>query len=201
MHRDPGGLLHANVFVFGAWSAALGYVLDWLARAPATFQPMIRTIDRPPADPEAWFRLVDLVLPADARRDEPLGLHVAAISGTLCSEGIQRHLFACADAILFVADTWADDLHRSGYARDDLDAWIAARGDDAIVAFLFDRAGYGESTVLADPPSMCERLRTGTHAWFPTSTRTQEGLQAPMRHLVAALLAARDRLVARSPFA
>jgi hypothetical protein len=211
MHVDEAGTWHANITVFGAWSAALGYTLDWLMRAPPECHAQRRTIEWG----FPWFQLVELELPVSERRAVPLALHVASVTGTTGSGEIERHLFECADLVIFQANPLRAMFDRDLYARSALDAWIRERALDALVVFQFD-TGAETSVDFVDeagnrvhesPPvrhgvqELCTLLRVDDHPWVETNSHASQGLELLFRAAVERLLRCREHLSARRSYA
>ncbi len=209
MHCDEHGVWSANITVFGAWGPGLGYTFDFLTAAPA-LKARRRMIERG----HPWFSLIDLEIPVNDRRPVPLALHIASITGTVWAPDLEAELFACADAVVFYAETVRHQLHRTKYARRDLDRWIEERGADAIVVFQLDRpfvdgsvytydpAGIesGEEPIVAlDAEAMRTELAIGSRPVVETNAREHQ-LGILFRVVVAELLAARDRLPPRPAY-
>ncbi len=214
MERDPNGRWSANVTMFGAWAPGIDYTLRWLMAAPPHYAARRRIIehDRPEGP---WFSLIDLEVPVAPHREVPLSLHVAAVTGTWGSETIQDHLFACADLVVFYAETARYQLRRTKYARPALDHWIESRGSEALVVYQLDRPFVGGpveyddpqgNPVFEDPMVVLDtevlRRELAIGAWPVVETDARERKLAPLYRLVVdQLLLARDRLPARPAYA
>ncbi len=200
----------ANVTMFGAWGPGINYTFDYLTASPPMFKARRRMIERG----HPWFSLVDLELPVHERRPVPLDLHVAAITGTLWEPDVEAELFACADAVVFYAETARYQLERTKGARRDLDRWIEERGQDAIVVFQLDRPHVGgpvvtydaagiqtieEPMVVLDAETLQTELAIGTRPWVETNARERD-LGLMFRVVIEQLLAARDRLPRRPAY-
>jgi hypothetical protein len=211
MHVDEAGVWHANVTLFGAWSAALGYTMDWLLGAPPNYRAKRRRVEWE----KLWYELIDLDVPSSERRALPIALHVASITGALCSDEIARHLFVCADLVIFQADTLRAGLDRALCARAQLEPWIVERADDALVVFQFDTGGdvsvdfvdangvriVENPAVRLGPEDMCAALTVGTHPFVETNARLGENINLLFRAAIDRLLRHRERLVARQSYA
>jgi hypothetical protein len=210
VHADESGLWHANVTVFGAWSAALGYTLDWLMRAPPECGVTRRVVEWG----LPWFLLVELKLPANERRAVPLVLHVASVTGTTGSGEITRHLFECADLVIFQANPLRAMFDRALFAREDLEPWLRERALDALVVFQFDTGAeqsgefmYPDGTrVHEDPPvrlsaeEMCAQLSVGEHPFVETNSWAQQRINLLFRAAVERLLQRRETLPPRPSY-
>jgi hypothetical protein len=214
LQRDDSGLWSANVTVFGAWAPGIDYTLDWLMASPPELAPRRRMIEHDrPAGP--WFTLIDLALPVAPHREVPLALHVAAVTGTWGSDTIRDHLFACADLVVFYAETVRYQLERTKFAREDLDRFLAGRGTDVpIVVFQLDQPWVGraeyddgqgnriveEPMVVLDVETLRRELAIGDRPYVETNARDRQ-VAAMYRLVVQQLLGARDHLVPRAAYA
>lgn len=197
---------HANVTVFGAWGPGLGYTFDSLGSAPTSRRRMIER-------GHPWFSLIDLELPPNERRAVPMALHVASITGTVWAPDVEAELFACADAVVFFAETASYQLVRTLDARRTLAAWMASREDPIVVFQLdtpyiggmvttYDAAGIqtGEEPMVAlDPEVLRRELAIGAHPAIETNARERQ-LGTLFRTVVEQLLAARDQLPRRPSY-
>jgi hypothetical protein len=210
VHADESGLWHANVTVFGAWAAALGYTLDWLLRAPAECRATRRTIEwgRP------WFSLVELELPVRPHRPQRLTLHVASVTGTMGSEAIAQHLFDCADLVIFQVDTERSLFDRALRARGELEPWIVQRALDALVVIQLDENAHTSNDyvdasgkrVSESPPvrltaaEILPRLRVDAHPFVETNAFAGTNVNRVFQMAVELLLRRRDLLPPRRSY-
>jgi hypothetical protein len=174
----------ANVTVLGAWAPGLAYTLDALASIPSARRRMIER-------GHPWFSLVDLRLEPNERRAVPLHLHIASITGTVWAPEVEAELLACADAIVVYAETVEP-------RPTPVDAWMAERGDDAIVVYQLDRPYLGDRVEL-DVATLQRELAIGTRPYVLTNARERQ-LGTLFRVVVEHLLAARDRLPRRANY-
>jgi len=200
VHLQPDGMWSANVTVFGAWTAGIGYTLDWLTSVPATFAPRCRRIERG----APWFTLVDLELSVSERRPVPLSLHVAAVSGTLWVPTLEEELLSRADAVIFHAEVSPSIPPQVTDARSRLDGWLEERGDAALLVFQLDHSSVvrppetdGEEVLSI--ATLRDQLAIGRHPYVETNARV--GDVAPLfRIVVDRLLAARETLPRRPAY-
>ncbi|MEO8698599.1 MAG: hypothetical protein ABI867_01115 [Kofleriaceae bacterium] len=206
MHLEAG-TWSVNVTVFGAWAPGLDYTLSHLARAPAELAPRRRMIEHDgPGGP--WFSLIEVTLPVSEHRAVPVALHVAAVTGTFGSEHIERHLFECADVVVFYAETVRYQLDRSQWAREHLDPY------DGIVVVQLDHPYLGraeipqpDGTVLVedpmvelDPPTLLRSLRLEGCPVVETWARDHR-LNHLFRVVLEQVLPHRDGLPSRPAYA
>ncbi len=187
MHCEAG-VWHANVTVFGAWGPGLGYTFDSLVSTPTARRRMIER-------GHPWFSLIDLELPPNERRAVPMALHLASITGTVWAPDVEAELFACADAVVFFAETASAQLDRTLDARRTLAAWMASR-EQPIVVFQLDTP---YTTVVLEPEVLHRELAIGAHPAFETNAR-EHRLGTLFRTVVEQLLAARDQLSRRPSY-
>jgi hypothetical protein len=183
MHRDEAGRLHLSVAVTGPWSQTLGYDLDWLYHAlPPRFLRWRKMIDWE----NVWFLQVQLFLPAESGRSEPVQLHVSSVTGTIQHEGLMRHLVDHADGVVFAAQTtqyWLDyTLRAHGLFRE----WHAQQP----LVYQFDDSA--EDTERFTPAELASRLAIGDHPWFHTHAYHRRNVREVFREITSRLVRAKN---------
>src|SRR6185369_16946731 len=120
MHRDEGGRPHFSVALWGPWSHSLAYDMDWLFNAPP---PKYRRSRKVVDAENVWYLEVQLSLPSEGKRAEPMELHFSAMTGAVWSRTLGQALVERADGVVFVADTTAFRLEATLEAHRLMRSW------------------------------------------------------------------------------
>jgi hypothetical protein len=181
MQRDANGRLHLAVALYGPWSTALGYDLDWLNHSlPARYSRKCRRIEWG----GAWFLQVQLFLPVEGVRQEPVQLHVSAMTGTIWSPELGHFLVERADGVVFVATTEKHRIEAAVESHLQLRRWSAPQRP---LIYQFDEPHPSQEERLT-PEELAARLALRDHPWFHTYSRERRDVGKVFREIVRRVL-------------
>jgi hypothetical protein len=183
MHRDANGRLHLAVALYGPWSTTLGYDLDWLNHSlPLRYRRTCRTIEWG----DARFLQVQLLLPVEGVRTEPIQLHVSAIAGAIWSPELGRFLVEHADGVVFVATTQRYRLEATVGAHQEFLSW---NEPGRPLIYQLDEP-HPIDTDCTTPAELAAHLAVGDHPWFATYAREGKEVGKLFREIVRRLICA-----------